>query len=203
MSEGIHVYGLTGGVATGKSTCVNLLKELYKDIVIFDADECVARLYQTSAILLELRAYFGCSIFDNNDQLDKKKVRDQVFTSKDDLRFLEGLFHPRVREECLALLETTVKDSTSRLFVADVPLLFENGFDFGQSANLLVATSRQAQFNRFKKRNEWKDEILEAVLSSQIDISAKIKMADVVFWNEGGLLTLKSQCKRFIQSLNL
>ena len=79
-------------------------------------------------------------------------------------------------------------------------ILFESGFDFGQSANLLVATSKETQIVRLKNRNDWDDDTMEAVLASQMSIEAKINLADVVFWNEGPAEMLKIQCQRFLQS---
>ena len=107
-----------------------------------------------------------------------------------------------MRKECLALLEREARNLATRLFVADIPLLFESGFDFGQSANLLVATSRKTQIDRLKNRNDWGDNTVEAVLSSQMSIDAKLALADMVFWNEGPERMLRNQCRRFLQSLN-
>ena len=138
-----------------------------------------------------------------NGSVNKGFIRRRVFSAPADREFLEGIFHPRVRQECLALLDETGKRGESRLFVADVPLLFEKGFDFGQSANLLVATSNQTQIDRLKNRNVWQDGLAEAVIASQIGIEAKLTMADLVFWNEGSVDVLQSQCVRFLRSLGL
>ncbi len=78
---------------------------------------------------------------------------------------------------------------------------YENGFDFGQSANLLVATSRETQIDRLKNRNAWDDNTVEAVLTSQMPIEAKLTLADMVFWNEGPVEILRNQCRRFLRSI--
>ena len=132
----------------------------------------------------------------------KPGCEQRLFTEPDSKKFLEQVFHPRVRKECLALLEREARNLATRLFVADIPLLFESGFDFGQSANLLVATSRKTQIDRLKNRNDWGDNTVEAVLSSQMSIDAKLALADMVFWNEGPERMLRNQCRRFLQSLN-
>ena len=202
MDHHLHVFGLTGGIATGKSTFASLLKSLYPDVVVFDADVCVRRLYDTVEIRKGLRRYFG-EVVIAGDLVDKDFIRKRSFSNSEDKLFLEGLFHPKVKQECLALLEETARRDGSRLFVADIPLLFEKGFDFSQSANLLVATSNQTQIDRLKKRNVWQDGLAEAVIASQIDIEAKLTMADFVFWNEGPVDVLKLQCVRFLKSLGL
>ena len=131
----------------------------------------------------------------------KPGCEQRLFPSPTAKNSLSRFFIPRVRKECLALLEREARNPAARLFVADIPLLFESGFDFGQSANLLVATSRKTQIDRLKNRNDWGDNTVEAVLSSQMSIDAKLALADMVFWNEGPERMLRNQCRRFLQSL--
>jgi len=194
------VIGLTGGIATGKSTCCEILRKLLPETVVFDADACVRRLYRDPLMLDALGTYFGSAIRDDHHGVNKVALRQKAFAEPESREFLEQLFHPKVRKECLALLEQTVKKQSSRLFVADIPLLFESGFDFGQSANLLVATSRKTQIVRLKNRNDWDDDTMDAVLASQMPIEVKVSLADMVFWNEGPAEVLKNQCRRFLQS---
>ncbi len=203
MQKQLHIIGLTGGIATGKSTCVQMLHHLVPQMVIFDADVCVRNLYQKKEVLSGLKEYFGEAAILENGMADKAYLRERAFSAIDDRRFLEELFHPRVRQECLALLKQTANKSVSPLFVADVPLLFEGGFDFGQSLNVLVATSRKTQVERLVWRNKWDKDTVHSALSSQIPIQAKHAMADVVFWNEGPQRLLHSQCRRFLQSLSI
>ncbi|MGE9269850.1 MAG: dephospho-CoA kinase [Verrucomicrobiales bacterium] len=203
MSQHLQVIGLSGGIATGKSTCAEVLQQLLPDMVLFDADRCVRELYQSEKVLRLLAQHFGPGVVLEQGGADKAYLRRRAFSSSDDKAFLEGLFHPLVREECLALLDRTITKGASRLFVADVPLLFENGFDFGQSANLLVATSRNTQVDRLKTRNKWDDKTVQAVLSSQMPIDAKFPLADVVIWNEGPVESLHRQCRCYLRSLNI
>ena len=200
MNQDLHIFGLTGGIATGKSTFIAFLKKRCPEAVVFDSDLCVADLYRDVEVLAAIKKYFGPDVI-LGDEVNKSFLRQRVFTNSEDKLFMENLFHPRVREECLALLVETTKRNASRLFVADVPLLFENGFDFGQSANLLVATSRKTQIDRLKKRNVWQDGMAETVIASQMNIEAKLPLADMVFWNEGTVDVLQLQCDRFLESL--
>lgn len=203
MNKDLHILGLTGGIATGKSTCVGVFRELLPEVVVFDADASVRSLYEDQSILTELLSYFGPDALLEDGSGNKSYLRRRAFSEASDKRFLEQLFHGRVREDCLALLAQTVTKGVSRLFVADVPLLFENGFDFGQSANLLVATSRKTQVDRLTQRNKWDQDMVQAVLASQMPIEAKHALADVVFWNEGPLEMLRKQCFRHLQALGL
>ncbi|MGJ8676273.1 MAG: dephospho-CoA kinase [Akkermansiaceae bacterium] len=198
-----YIVGLTGGIATGKSTFCVLLKRLYPEVVVFDSDKCVRSIYEETHVISEITAYFGREIILPDGTVNKSLIRERVFNQPEDKKFLESIFHPFVRKECLALLSDTCKRNESRLFVADVPLLFESGFDFGQSANLLVATSKQTQIKRLTNRNVWEKSIIEAVIASQLSIDAKLTMADMVFWNEGTVEILEAQCKRYLRSLDL
>ena len=200
MSSDLTILALTGGIATGKSTCCAVMQELSSEIVIFDADRSVAQAYSDPEVVDLLGSHFGPNVYGECGVIDKSWLRARVFSHSDDRKFLEQVFHPRVRKDCLALLAQEAKNPATRLFVADIPLLFESGFEFGQSANLLVATSRQTQIDRLKYRNGWDDDTVEAVLSSQMSIEAKLQMADVVFWNEGPEQMLRNQCRRFLQS---
>lgn len=195
--------GLSGGIATGKSTCCQIMKSLLSEMVVFDADACVAELYHDSAVIERIAAHFGAEVLDAEGGLDKSVLRSWVVKEKGAKEFLEGVFHPRVREECLALLAETATNSVSRLFVADIPLLFESGFDFGHAATLLVATSRNTQFARLKARNGWDDVTVRGFLRSQMPIESKLDLADVVFWNEGGVDVLQAQCRRYLMTLDL
>ena len=201
MRSSLTIIALTGGIATGKSTCCSVLRELLPELVVFDADQSVASLYQDSQVIEEIGDEFGDIVYDEKGGINKAWLRERAFGDLNVRRFLEQIFHPRVRQECLALLEREDKYSSSRLFVADIPLLFESGFDFGQSANLLVATSRETQIDRLKNRSGWDDDRVEAVLSSQMPIDAKFTLADIVFWNEGPEPMLRNQCHRFLQSI--
>ena len=201
MRSSLTIIALTGGIATGKSTCCSVFRELLPELVVFDADQSVASLYQDSQVIEEIGDEFGDIVYDEKGGINKAWLRERAFGDLNVRRFLEQIFHPRVRQECLALLEREDKYPSSRLFVADIPLLFESGFDFGQSANLLVATSRETQIDRLKNRSGWDDDRVEAVLSSQMPIDAKFTLADIVFWNEGPEPMLRNQCHRFLQSI--
>ncbi|MBT8037579.1 MAG: dephospho-CoA kinase [Verrucomicrobiae bacterium] len=203
MPHQLHIIGLTGGIATGKSTCCRLIRQEHPELVLFDADACVKGLYEKTSVVGELKTYFGGGLMLPCGGIDKAYLRQCVCADPSAKSFLEQVFHPRVIKECLALLSKSAKNPSSRLFVADVPLLFEIGFDIGQSANLLVATSRKTQVDRLKKRNAWDDDTVDAMLSSQMHIDAKLALADVIFWNEGPVEILRAQCRRWIQSLGI
>jgi transcription termination factor Rho len=188
---------LTGGIASGKSTAVQFFQEFIPDIVVFDCDASVKTLLETPEIIASLTEQFGSSIIDpETGKVIREKLRLEVFGDPEKRKLLESVLHPRVREECLALKEKSSKQGV-RCFLADVPLLFENGFDFGYDQAITIATTRATQVARLKARNGWTDELIDSVLAAQLPVDEKISRADIVFWNDGQPDTLKSQIQRF------
>ncbi len=189
---------LTGGIATGKTTATGLFREFVPDIVIFDCDASVRRLLeQDPEVWAELKTLFGEEVIDPaSGSVIREKLRQLVFENPDQRKLLEGVLHPRVRQECLALHAQAGKDG-ARCFLADVPLLFENGFDFGQTQAIVVSTTRATQVARLKARNGWDDSLIESILAAQLPIEEKAARADVVFWNDGTPDTLRAQVQRF------
>lgn len=154
---------------------------------MLESDEEVAHL---------VRETFGAESLDSNGCIDRHFLRGKVFANEETRARLEDILHPRVREECLDLLGKVAKQRVE-LFVADVPLLFEKGFDFGQSQVIVVASSRATQIQRLKARNGFDDSLIESILQAQLPVEEKISRADIVFWNEGPPSVLKSQIRRF------
>ena len=200
----MNSFALTGGVATGKTTFGRILRELYPPVVFFDCDESVGRMLDDRAIGSEIISVLGSQVADGKgEKLHRGALRKLVFNDDESRRALEAILHPLVREECLELQAETATSDLSSLFIADVPLLFESGFDFGYERSLLVATTRETQLVRLKSRNGYDDALAEAILNAQLPVLAKVRRADVVFWNEGPEEVLRNQISCFLQALDL
>ena len=194
----MRVFGLSGGIASGKSTACLTLTKLCPEMRLFDADVSVRGLLANDpAVENEVVEAFGEECRLSEGGVDRAVLRSFIFGDSDARRKLESILHPRVREECLESLESARKLRLP-LFVADIPLLFENGFDFGQELNLLVATSWHTQFERLKERNGFDDALARSILAAQMRVEEKTRLADVVFWNEGPRDQLRSQLSRFL-----
>lgn len=197
----MHILGLTGGMACGKSTVSRAIHTMWPGAVIFDADACVRDLLDSDATVAEeIRTTFGSDIVAASGTIDRDTLRARVFSNPPEREKLEAILHPRVRKECLASRDHARK-SGAGLFVADVPLLFEKGFDFGQSAAMLVASSHETQVRRIRARNRFDDPTIEAILAAQLPLEEKLLRADVVFWNEGPQAALLAQVRRFLNQL--
>lgn len=193
----MQTYALTGGIASGKSTVGALLREFLPGLVFFDCDAEVRLLLENDPrVAAEIARAFGDDFLDETDRPDRAKLRATVFLDPAARGRLEGILHPRLREECLARREKAAKQGAD-LFVADVPLLFEKGFDFGQTKVLLAASSRPVQIQRLKARGGFEDSLIDDVLAVQLPVSEKILRSDVVFWNDGPFPLLRSQVQRF------
>lgn len=200
LEKKLPILGLTGGIATGKSTAVQLFQALAPSCVIFDADHCVAEFYKTEQMAEAIEKQFG-SDYIQPEGVNKVKLRQLIFSQKTAKKQLEDLIHPHVYKECLDLLKKVKQTSAAECFIADVPLLFEGRFNFGQDQNLVIAVSKNTQRERLKKRNGFNDATIDAILQSQLPLDQKIALADTVFWNEGKPTILKIQIQRFLDDL--
>jgi transcription termination factor Rho len=191
---------LTGGIASGKSTVCRLLREWLPAVAIFDCDAAVHQLLDADPqVAARVAEAFGAVALDGRGRVDRGLLRGRVFADVAARAQLEAILHPRIREECLDSLAQAAKRG-AELFVADVPLLFEKGFDFGQTQVLVVAASRATQVKRLKARSGFDDHLIESILAAQLPIQEKMSRADVVFWNEGPPAVLRSQVRRFAQA---
>ncbi len=198
----MHVMVLTGGIASGKSTACRFLRECLPAVEIFDCDAEVGRLLDGDPAVAEaIAAQLDPGELDAAGRVDRGFLRRQVFSDDGQRAALEAILHPRVKQECLASIAGAAKRGAD-LFIADVPLFFEKGFDLGQQQVLVVASSRATQIQRLKARGGFDDDLIGSVLAAQLPVQEKISRADVVFWNEGPPTVLRQQIQRFSQSFS-
>jgi len=196
----MRVMALTGGIASGKSTVCRLLRECLSSVVIFDCDAAARRMLEVDRdIIAMVASSFGAGALDRRGRVDRHFLRGRVFSDDAARSQLETIIHPRVLQECLASLQQAAQHGAT-LFVADIPLFFETGLDFGQEQVMVVASSRATQIQRLKARNGFDESMIEAILAAQLPTAEKIRRADIVFWNEGPPVVLKAQIRRFSQS---
>ncbi|MDB0068346.1 dephospho-CoA kinase [Akkermansiaceae bacterium] len=198
-----YCLGLTGGIATGKSTALEMISAKLPSVTIFDADESVQRLLAQSGIVSLIAESLKEGVQKGDGSLDRAALRKCVFEYPEKRKILEEILHPKVREECLEKREEWLKNNLSTMFVADVPLLFEGAFRFSQDLNLVVATSTGTQRSRLRNRNHFDDSLISSILAAQLPILEKVARADLVFWNEGPREVLQNQIDHFIDALTI
>jgi transcription termination factor Rho len=195
----VKVVALTGGIACGKTTVGRALTAM-PAVDLFDCDAAIQTLLAADpAVATAIFEAFGPGSLDSQGRADRDFLRQRVFADVSEREKLEAILHPRVRQECLDSLGRAATRG-AELFVADVPLLFEKGFDFGQTQVIVVATSRSTQIRRLKARSGLDDSLIHSILAAQLSLEEKMSRADVVFWNEGPPAVLRSQIRRFAQA---
>ncbi|MEX1117068.1 MAG: transcription termination factor Rho, partial [Akkermansiaceae bacterium] len=172
-------------------------------VVIFDCDLAVHGLLESDrGVAAAVGEVFGAWALDSDGRPNREYLRRHVFSDDAARRRLESILHPRVLQECLDSRQQA-DTRGAELFVADVPLFFETGLDFGQSQVLVVASTRSTQVQRLKARSGFDDDLIESIIASQLPVQEKISRADVVFWNDGPAAVLRSQIRRFVQTFQM
>ena len=177
--------GLTGGIASGKSTVSAELRR--QGVPIFDADQnardAVAKGSRGLALVAEA---FGSEYLTADGELNRPKVSELVFQDKGALKTLEGILHKIVWENAESFLQAQ-REQGAKLAVLDVPLLIETGWHQQVDKVWLVAVSRQQQIERAMLRSGMTEAEVVARINAQMSLEEKQKYADVVLDNSGSL----------------
>lgn len=194
----MHVFGLTGGIASGKSSVAKLLME--EGVPVIDAD-LVARdvVAKDTPGLVALVQHFGQDILDKDGSLDRKKLADLVFQNPSLRTQLNSIIHPLIAQESAARISTL--GSTHPLVCYDAALLVERGLADSFRPLVVVATSREQQRTRLMNRDGLSFEEAEARINAQVPLEEKIKVADFVIWNDLDLSTLRDRTKEALTFL--
>ena len=182
-----RIIGLTGGIATGKTTVTDYLAKNFQ-LPILDAD-LYARQALTEERLVKISDRYGKLIIDDHGNLDRRKLGAIIFSSEVERQWLEMLIHPYV-QECLISEAQRLAPVT---VVMAIPLLFEAKMEHLVTETWVVACDYQQQLQRLIERNHLsKNEAIERI-ASQMPQSEKMELADVVIRNSGDLKKLFSQ----------
>jgi dephospho-CoA kinase len=185
------VIGLTGGIASGKSTVSNMLKEM--SITVIDADvEARLAVREGEPAYKQIIAEFGDGILLENGEIDRQKLGAIIFHQADKRQRLNEITHPEVRRRMLEQVETA-KRNNEEVVVLDIPLLFESKLTAMVEKTLLVYVDSDIQLQRLMERNNLTITDAQARISSQMPLSEKIKLADAVINNNGTLEDTKQQ----------
>jgi dephospho-CoA kinase len=172
-----RIIGITGGIATGKTTVSNYLHDTY-GLPILDAD-IYARQALTGDRLAKLSDRYGKLILDDQGNLDRRKLGAIVFESASERKWLEALIHPYV-QECLINEAKRLAPST---VVMVIPLIFEAKMEGLVTETWAIACDPQQQLQRLMNRNHLLESEAKQRISSQMSQSEKLELADVVIVN--------------------
>lgn len=188
------VVGITGGIATGKSTFSReLAKCLGADF--FDADTS-ARVHLSKPEVVGLvGARISKDIVLPNGEADRKRLRDLIYSDAGARRELEGILHPLIRAEWAGLASQARKGTTPLL--VDIPLLFETGAQGEFDCVITVACQAATQRERMVQGRRIPQELAEKMIASQLPLEMKLASSDHVVWSEGSLEALLDQTQIF------
>lgn len=181
----MKVIGLTGGIASGKSTVSEYLHR--KGAVILDADAIAHELTEPGGSLHKAYGeHFGPSVLLPDGRIDRNAVGRKVFGSLQERQWLDSVSHPLIRQEIERQL-LAKKNEQPPLIVLDVPLLFETGWDKMAEKTCLVYVDEAVQLERLMLRNGYGKEEAAARIRTQMPLREKMKRADYLIDNNGSL----------------
>ena len=178
--------GLTGGIATGKSTVSSLLAR--KGALLVDAD-VIARdvMLPGHPVLEEVAAHFGQDLIGPDGQLKRKKLGEIIFNDPDKRAKLNAITHPAIRKEIRRQMEDYNTKHPGKLVIVDIPLLYESELQSLFDQVLVVYVPKDIQTRRLMERDGLTSEQAAVRLNSQMDIELKKDLADIVIDNSLGL----------------
>lgn len=188
--------GLTGGIASGKSTVSAYLVAM--GAVLIDADQ-IARevVLPGTPALNKIEQLFGTEVITEEGTLNRKKLGELVFANESSRKLLEGILHPEIRKIMNQRMNQLEADNPRRLVVVDVPLLYESGLASMFDKVMLVYVPREIQLERLMNRDGLSRGQAEARLEAQMPIEQKVQLADFVIDNSGTLEETGAQLQQF------
>jgi dephospho-CoA kinase len=194
------VVGLTGGIATGKSTVAAILAEAGAAIV--DADRLAHEVVRKATPAWQaVVQQFGPDILQADGEIDRGRLGAMVFADPEARRALERIVHPHVFREMAAAIENLTRSGTARLIVCDIPLLIESGLQRFFPVVILVAVPETLQVQRLMARDGLAPADALARVHAQMPIERKKAFATHVIDNSGTREATRLQVERLVAAL--
>lgn len=189
------VIGLTGSIASGKSTVSNYLKR--RNFLVYDADEIAKEIVNNQDVIEEIKSIFGTVVFDSNNNLDRRKMKKIVFNDEDKRKILNAIIHPRVYK----YFQDVREKKSENLIFFDVPLLYESGIEKLCDKVILIVADDEKKIERIIKRDNLDVELAKKIIFSQMSDTEKKKKADIIIENNGSIEELLEQLERLCDFL--
>ena len=194
------LLGVTGGIASGKSTVARMLEERGAPIIDFDLLSRVVVEPEKPA-WQEIVSYFGEQVLLADKTLDRKKLSETVFRDPEKRKKLEGFTHPRIHQEFVRLVKEYAARDPEIIIQAVIPLLIEAGLQYLFHKLLLVYIPQEMQIQRLMERDKTSREAAQSILGAQLPIDEKRAYADYIIDNSGSLEETQKQVKEVWQKL--
>ena len=183
--------GLTGGIGCGKTTATNYFAKL--GVPIIDADEIARELVEPGMpALIKIRQIFGKETISYNGSLNRKALRNIIFSDPIQKKKLESILHPRVYAE----MQRRVDRLHNEYAILSIPLLLETKMEYFVDRILIIDCSVEAQFERVKKRDRLNDERIQSILNSQVSRDQRLLSGDDIIDNSGSTTALEESLKK-------
>ncbi|EEY80690.1 MULTISPECIES: dephospho-CoA kinase [Streptococcus] len=193
-----RIIGITGGIASGKSTVTEFLRR--QGYQVIDADQVVHELQEPGGRLYQaLLSAFGPAILQEDGRLDRPKLGAMIFGNPQLLAQSSQLQNEIIREELARRRDLLAE--TEDFFFMDLPLLFELGYESWFDQIWLVDVTEETQLSRFMARNVLSQEEAEKRIAAQLSLQEKRNRADVLIDNNGPLELTQEQLRDTLQKL--
>jgi len=190
------IIGITGGIASGKSTVTNFLRE--KGFQVVDADAVDHQLQKPGGRLYQvLVQHFGQKIILENGELNRPLLASLIFSNPEEQEWSKQTQGEIIREELAALRDQLAQ--TEAIFFMDIPLLFEQDYSAWFDETWLVYVNRDVQVERFMKRDYLSKEVAESRLATQWSLEEKKKLASHILDNNGSRDQLVTQVVKLLE----
>ena len=191
MTGPVPVVGLTGGIASGKSTVARFFGEL--GVPVVDADQIAREVVAPgSEALAEIVAAFGDAVLAPDGSLDRKALAAVVFIDPEARRRLEAITHPRIGAASAARIQQLAATGPPYVLY-EASLLVENGLHRGLAALVVVAADEATQLSRLRDRDGLAEEDARARVASQAPLARKLEVADFVIWTDTTLAETRAR----------
>lgn len=178
----MKIYGLTGGIASGKSTVARILRDLGATVI--DADQLARDVVEPGQPAWEEIRTRWPEVIDSDGRLDRKRLGEIVFADPQQRRELEQITHPRIAERSATLLQEAMARGEPLAFY-EAALIVENGLDAGMNGLVVVSAPREVQKSRLMARDGIDHAAAEARLKAQLPLEEKVRRATHVIDNSG------------------
>jgi len=190
------ILGLTGGIASGKSTVSEYFKQY--GVPIIDADVVSREIVEVeSEGLYEIVQNFGDSILTETGELDRKKLGKMIFSDKKKRILLNQILHPAIKNRILSQKKDLEKENVP-LIILDIPLLYEANYENEVDEVMVVYVDRDIQKRRLIERSQLTAEEAENRINAQMDLKRKKELADIVIDNSGTLEETYQQVSQWL-----
>ncbi len=192
--------GLTGGIATGKSSVGAILKK--NGAVLIEADKISRKIVEPDSKAIKLIAgAFGKDFINRDGSLNRAKLSRTIFNNSEKRELLNNILHPIILDKIWKEIEKIEKAEKSCLIVVDIPLLFECGLQKNFDINIVVTAEMETRIKRIMKRDNISREEAQKKITAQLPCSKKIKLADYVIDNSGKIEELEYKTVAILKKL--